>query len=97
MGYKNDEGHFYLVGRKKEMIRRGGMNIFPREIERVLYNHPKIQENAVIGVPDPKYGEEVKAFIIPKESELLDEEEVAGAIWETVKGRFADLDAGDHG
>ena len=76
LGYKDEEGYFYLVDRKKEMIRRGGLNVYPCEVERVLYTHPKIKEAAVIGILDLKYGEEIKAVIMPKEGVWLDEEEI---------------------
>jgi long-chain acyl-CoA synthetase len=76
LGYKDEEGYFYLVDRKKEMIRRGGLNVYPREVERVLYTHPQVKEAAVIGIPDLKYGEEIKAVIQPKEGAWLDEEEI---------------------
>jgi long-chain acyl-CoA synthetase len=66
IGYVDDEGHFYIVDRKKEMIIRGGENISPREIEEVLYAHPSVQDAAVIGIPDPIWGEEVKAFVVPR-------------------------------
>ncbi len=66
LGYQDDEGYFYIVGRKKEMIIRGGENIYPKEIEEVLYKHEKIAECAVCGVPDSVWGEEVVAFLISK-------------------------------
>lgn len=72
----DDDGFFYIVDRKKDMIISGGFNIYPREVEEVLYEHPKVIEAAVIGVPDTKYGESVKAFISVKEGEELTEEEI---------------------
>jgi fatty-acyl-CoA synthase len=60
----DDQGYCRIVGRSKDMIIRGGENIFPREIEEFLYRHPKIQDVQVIGVPDKKYGEEVCACIV---------------------------------
>ena len=72
----DDDGFFYIVDRKKDMIISGGFNIYPREVEEVLYEHPKVREAAVIGVPDTKYGESVKAFISVKEGEELTEEEI---------------------
>src|SRR5690606_225442 len=56
-------GYFYIVDRKKDLIIRGGMNIYPREIEEVLYGHPDVLEASVVGVPDVARGEEVKAFV----------------------------------
>lgn len=72
----DEDGYFYIVDRKKDMIISGGFNIYPREVEEVLYEHPKVREAAVIGVPDTKYGESVKAFISIKEGEELTEEEI---------------------
>jgi len=61
---KDEDGYFYIVDRKKDMIIAGGYNIYPREVEEVLWEHPKILEAAVIGVPDPYRGETVKAFVV---------------------------------
>jgi long-chain acyl-CoA synthetase len=63
LAYIDEEGYYFIVDRKKDMIIRGGYNVYPREIEEVLYQHPAVREAAVIGVPDPKMGEEVKAFV----------------------------------
>jgi long-chain acyl-CoA synthetase len=63
IGRQDDDGDFYIVDRKKDLIIRGGYNVYPREVEEVLYRHPAVREAAVVGVPDPKYGEEVKAVI----------------------------------
>ncbi|WP_216828874.1 long-chain-fatty-acid--CoA ligase [Alkalihalobacterium elongatum] len=76
MGYMDEDGYFYVVDRKKDMIIAGGFNIYPREIEEVLYEHEKIQEAVVIGVPDPYRGETVKAFVVLKEGASLTEEEL---------------------
>ncbi|MFQ5865175.1 MAG: class I adenylate-forming enzyme family protein [bacterium] len=76
LGYVDPDGYFYIVGRKKEMIIRGGENIYPKEIEEVLYRHPKIAEAAVVGLPDKIWGEEVGAFIVLKPGESLTDEEV---------------------
>ncbi|HLG21677.1 MAG TPA: long-chain fatty acid--CoA ligase [Candidatus Manganitrophaceae bacterium] len=76
LGYQDEEGYFFIVGRKKEMIIRGGENIYPKEIEELLYRHPKVLEAAVIGLPDPIWGEEVAAFIIPKPETTLTPEEI---------------------
>jgi len=78
MGFIDDEGFVYIVDRKKDMIITGGVNVYPREIEEVLYRHPAILEAAVIGVPDPKWVEAVKALVVLKrgkqttEAELVD-------------------------
>ncbi|GAE26149.1 long-chain-fatty-acid-CoA ligase [Halalkalibacter wakoensis JCM 9140] len=74
MGYMDEEGYFYIVDRKKDMIIASGFNIYPREIEEVLYEHEAIQEAVVIGVPDEYRGETVKAFIVLKEGSSLNEE-----------------------
>lgn len=65
-----------IVGLKKDMILRGGFNIYPKELEEVLYSHPKIAEAAVIGIPDPAKGEEVKAFVSLKPNEFITIEEL---------------------
>lgn len=76
MAKMDDEGYFYIVDRKKDMIIAGGFNIYPREIEEVLYQHPKILEAAVIGAHDAYRGETVKAFIVLREGEAATEEEI---------------------
>jgi fatty-acyl-CoA synthase len=70
------EGYCNIVGRLKDMLIRGGENIFPREIEEFLFTHPKIDDVQVIGVPDPKYGEEVCAWIKLHPGERMTEDEV---------------------
>ena len=72
----DDEGYCQIVGRTKDMLIRGGENIFPREIEEYLYQHPKIEQAEVIGVPDPKYGEQVCAWIKLREGETATAEEI---------------------
>ena len=69
----DDEGYIYIVDRKKEMLLVRGVNVYPREIEDVLYQHPKILECAVIGVSDEAKGEVPKAFIVVREGEALSE------------------------
>lgn len=76
MARMDEEGYFYIVDRKKDMIIAGGFNIYPREVEEVLYLHRGIKEAAVVGVPDPYRGETVKAFIVPREGVTLDPEEI---------------------
>ncbi len=76
MAKMDEEGYFFIVDRKKDMIISGGFNIYPREVEEVLYEHPKILEAAVIGVPHEYKGEAVKAFIVLKKGEVLTKEEV---------------------
>jgi len=72
----DEEGYTYIVDRKKDMVIAGGFNIYPRDIEEVLYTHPKIMEAAVAGINDPYRGETLKAYIVLKEGESLTEEEV---------------------
>lgn len=72
----DDEGYLQITGRLKDMIIRGGENIYPREIEEFLYTHPKIFDVQIVGVPDEKFGEQVAAFIKVKDGEQLSAEEV---------------------
>lgn len=67
IGYMDEQGFFYVIDRKKDVIIAGGFNIYPREVEEVLYEHEAIQEAVVVGVPDPYRGETVKAFVVLKE------------------------------
>ncbi|WP_396427006.1 AMP-binding enzyme [Amycolatopsis sp. EV170708-02-1] len=64
LGFLDDDGYLSLVDRKKDMILRGGYNVYPREIEEVLARHPAIAQVAVIGVPDERYGEEICAVVV---------------------------------
>ena len=64
IGYTDEEGYLYIVDRKGDMIIKGGFNVYPREIEELLSHHPSIREVAVVGVPDPVQGEEVKAYVV---------------------------------
>ncbi|GAB3055427.1 long-chain-fatty-acid--CoA ligase [Virgibacillus ainsalahensis] len=72
------DGYFFIVGRKKEMIINGGFNVYPQEVENVLYEHPDIQECAVAGIPDPEKGEIIKAYIVTKQGVTIDFEELKG-------------------
>ena len=74
IGYMNENGYFQIVDRKKDMILVSGFNVFPNEVEEVIVNHPKVFEAAVIGVPDDKSGEAVKAFIVKKDDSLTEDE-----------------------
>ncbi|MBB6452041.1 long-chain acyl-CoA synthetase [Salirhabdus euzebyi] len=76
MGYMDEEGFFYVVDRKKDMIIAGGYNIYPREVEEVLYEHESVQEAVVAGIPDPYRGETVKAYVVLKDGHELTEEEL---------------------
>lgn len=66
----DEEGYFYIVDRKKDMIIVGGYNVYPREVEEVLFAHPAILEAAVVGLPDPDFGEEVNAYVVLKDSSV---------------------------
>jgi len=70
----DEEGYFYIVDRKKDMIIVGGYNVYPREVEEVLYSHPDVVEAAVIGVPDPNFGEAVKCFVVSRNPNLTEEQ-----------------------
>ncbi|KYG91585.1 long-chain-fatty-acid--CoA ligase [Metasolibacillus sp. FSL H7-0170] len=76
LGYMDENGYFYVVDRKKDMIIAGGFNIYPREIEEVLYEHEAIQECVVAGIPDPYRGETVKAYVVLKEGYSVSEEQL---------------------
>jgi long-chain acyl-CoA synthetase len=76
LGYMDERGYFYVVDRKKDMIIAGGYNIYPREIEEVLYEHPEVKEVVVAGVPDQYRGETVKAYIVLKEGSTVTKEEL---------------------
>lgn len=72
----DENGYFYIVGRKKEMIIFGGFNVYPQEVEGVLYSHPLVQEAAVVGLPDDSHGEIAKAYIVTKEDCQLNLDEI---------------------
>ena len=76
LGTMDDAGYVKIVGRLKDMVIRGGENIYPREIEEFLHHHPKVADVYVIGVPDEKYGEELMAWVMPKEGETVTPDEI---------------------
>ncbi|WP_079530467.1 long-chain-fatty-acid--CoA ligase [Halobacillus hunanensis] len=76
MGRMDEDGYFFVVDRKKDMIIAGGYNIYPREVEETLYEHESVQEAVIIGVPDAYRGETVKAFIVRKKNHNVTEEEL---------------------
>jgi len=80
MARVDEEGYFFIVDRKKDLIIRGGYNVYPREVEEVLYEHPKIREAAVVGVPHDEWGEEIGAAVVPMEGERLSPEEVSAYV-----------------
>jgi long-chain acyl-CoA synthetase len=76
IGTVDEDGYFYIVDRKKDMIIAGGFNIYPRDIDEVLFEHPKVQEGIAVGLPDEYRGETVKAYVVLKEGEEATEEEI---------------------
>jgi long-chain acyl-CoA synthetase len=84
MGRVDDDGYFYVVDRKKELIIRGGYNVYPREIEEVLYEHPAVREAAVLGVPHDEYGEEVGAAVVLKDGASATPDELRAFVKEQV-------------
>src|SRR5699024_8430247 len=74
IAYMDEEGYAYIIDRKKDLIIAGGYNIYPRDVEEVMYKHPAIQEVVVVGVPDQYRGETVKAVAVLKEGEAVTEE-----------------------
>ena len=80
LAVRDENGNYRITGRLKDMIIRGGENIYPKEIEEFIYTHPKVQDVQVIGVPDKKYGEEAYAAIILKEGESMTEAEMRAYI-----------------
>lgn len=76
VGYRDAEGFYYIVDRKSDMIIRGGENIYPREIDEALYQHPSVAAAATIGIPDKLYGEEVTAFVVLKNGSQVTEEDL---------------------
>jgi acyl-CoA synthetase (AMP-forming)/AMP-acid ligase II len=80
VGYKDDSGFVYIVDRKKDMIVTGGFNVFSAEVEHVIAGHPAVEDCAVIGVPDEKWGEAVKAVIQLKPGSLATEDEIVGMV-----------------
>jgi fatty-acyl-CoA synthase len=81
----DDEGYLRIVGRSKDMVIRGGENVYPREIEEFLYSHPDIADVQVVGVPDARFGEELMAWIVPRAGASLDQEAIA----EFCRGKIA--------
>ena len=76
MGYMDERGYVFIMDRSKDMIISGGENIYPREIEEAIIKHPSVREVAVIGIPDPKWGEAVKAVVSLVEGKSITEEEL---------------------
>jgi long-chain acyl-CoA synthetase len=75
IGYTDKDGYFYITDRKKDLIIVGGFNVFPREIDELIYQHPKVKEGISVGIPDPRKGERIKAYIVLKDGETATPEE----------------------
>jgi long-chain acyl-CoA synthetase len=84
MAKVDEDGYFFIVDRKKDMIIRGGYNVYPREIEEVLYEHPAVQEAAVVGVPDEALGEEVGAAVVLRKGESVGADELKAYLKEQI-------------
>ncbi|HEY7951111.1 MAG TPA: long-chain fatty acid--CoA ligase [Solirubrobacterales bacterium] len=84
MARTDEEGYFYIVDRKKDLIIRGGYNVYPREVEEVLFEHPKIREAAVVGVPHDEWGEEIGAAVVLHDGEELPPQEVSAYVKERI-------------
>ena len=86
IGYMDEDGYVYMYDRAKDMIITGGENVYPAEVESGIYGHPDVQEVAVIGVPDPKWGEAVKAVCVPKPGHTIDPDSIIGWARERLAG-----------
>jgi long-chain acyl-CoA synthetase len=84
IGYVDEEGYFYITDRKKELIIVGGFNVFPREIDELIYQHPKVREGITVGLPDAYKGEKIKVFLVLKDGEQATPEEFIAYFRETL-------------
>ena len=98
IGYLDEDGYLYIVDRKKDMVVSGGFNVFPRQIEDVLMSHQDVAMCAVIGVPDEKWGEAVKAIVVCREGSTVDAAELKalvkerkGSVWAPKSVDFVDV------
>jgi long-chain acyl-CoA synthetase len=76
LAYADEDGYLFIVDRKKDLVIRNGYNVYPREIEEVLFGHPAVAEAAVVGQPDPRVGEEVVAFVVPRAGADIQPDEI---------------------
>jgi long-chain acyl-CoA synthetase len=86
IGYADHDGYLYITDRKKDMLLVNGINVYPREVEEVLYQFPGVKETAVIGIPDSRKGEQPLAFVAPEDGIQLDEK----ALHSFIRERLAD-------
>ncbi|MGE4426110.1 MAG: hypothetical protein AB7G37_06645 [Solirubrobacteraceae bacterium] len=84
IGRRDEDGFYFIVDRKKDLIIRGGYNVYPREVEEVLYEHPAVQEVAVVGIPDDVHGEEVGACVALKAGQTATADELRAFVKEKV-------------
>ncbi len=92
IGHRDADGYFFITDRKKDMLLVNGINVYPREIEEILYQYPGVKEAAVIGLPDPRKGEQPLAFVAPNEGVILIEQELL----HFVRARLADYKVPRH-
>jgi long-chain acyl-CoA synthetase len=92
IGHRDADGYFFITDRKKDMLLVNGINVYPREVEEILYQFPGVKEAAVIGVPDARKGEHPLAFVVPNEGVVLDEK----ALLQFVRERLADYKVPRH-
>jgi long-chain acyl-CoA synthetase len=86
IGYRDADGYYYITDRKKDMLLVNGINVYPREIEEVIYQFPGVKEAAVVGIPDARKGEQPVAFVVATEGATVDEK----ALLQFLKARLAD-------
>jgi long-chain acyl-CoA synthetase len=86
VGHRDADGYYYITDRKKDMLIVNGINVYPREIEEVIFQFPGVKEAAVIGVPDARRGEQPVAFVAGMEGQTIDEK----ALHEFIRGKLAD-------
>lgn len=84
VGMKDEQDYLYVVERKKDMIISGGFNVYPTEVENAIYSHPAVSEVAVVGIPDEKWGETIKAFVVLNQGMKVDEEEIINVCKENI-------------
>jgi len=89
VGYRDADGYYYITDRKKDMLLVNGINVYPRELEEVIYHFPGVKEAAVIGVPDARRGEQPVAFVAAAEGQTLDEK----ALLQFIRSKLADYKA----